>query len=339
MPGFFYRAFGQTLNAEVALPWLSKGDVTPTPDITIHSSQHPGLATFQKQPWLRSSSLTSSGQPSYTAWRLLGDGGYHLQFGDGFEFTVDGSGSHIWSAELSGEKLPSAAAYLLSLVLGTALYLQGLTCLHASAVVVDDQAVLFVGDAGAGKSSLAAFFALNGFPVLSDDIVALLPEGEGFVVPPAVPVVRLRSQFVDSVFGTDHQLPLIAPDWDKVGLRLGSEQSPFPAHPVPPALIYLLSDPPAANGTGPFTQLSPRDALLYLSNFGYLSYFMDKAMHRTEFAVFAALVETVSVRFLSPIGDPRELETLVPQILADVRGTRPPLRPAAKESQAAAWER
>ena len=330
MPGYFYRAFGQTLCAEVALPWLRqvdalRGNGSQTPDISIHSRKHPGLATFRKQPWLRSRSLDPSGKPSLTVWRLIGDGGYHLQFGDGFEFTVDGSGSQIWSAELGGEKLPSAAVYLQGLVLSIALYLRGLTCLHASAVLIDNQAVIFAGDAGAGKSSLAASFALHGYPVLSDDIVALLPGEEGFVVPPAIPVIRLRSHVAEAAFGPNPPLPLIAPDWDKLGLRLNGEKGLFADHAAPPAVIYILSEPASSPGTSSFTQLSRRDALLYLSNFGYLSYWMDKAMQRTEFDVFAALAATAVVRFLSPIGDPREAETLLPQIVEDVRRERRPL--------------
>ena len=53
--------------------------------------------------------------------------------------------------------------------------------LHASGCVVDGQAVLAVGASGAGKSSLATCWSLDGLPALGDDVVLL--DGEGHATP------------------------------------------------------------------------------------------------------------------------------------------------------------
>src|SRR5215467_1918075 len=45
--------------------------------------------------------------------------------------------------------------------------------LHASAVVVDGGAVVFAGETGKGKSTLAALFAAAGYPVVTDDCLLL----------------------------------------------------------------------------------------------------------------------------------------------------------------------
>ena len=45
--------------------------------------------------------------------------------------------------------------------------------LHATAVVVDGEAVAFLGDCGYGKSTLGAAFLARGFPLLTDDVLAL----------------------------------------------------------------------------------------------------------------------------------------------------------------------
>ena len=45
--------------------------------------------------------------------------------------------------------------------------------LHGSAILVDGHAAIFSGDSGAGKSTLAAAFAKKGYPVLTDDMVAI----------------------------------------------------------------------------------------------------------------------------------------------------------------------
>jgi hypothetical protein len=327
----YYRAFGSSLISEVALPGLIEVTPPQAPDICVHCHKQPALYGLKKQRWFCSSELAPSGRPWITVWRLLGDGGYYLQFGDGIEFSIDGSGSHIWSAELSGATAASAATYLLGIVLGLALYLRGLTCLHASAVVVDGKAVLFAGDAGGGKSSLAALFALHGYPVLTDDVVALQRDADELFVQPALPYVRLRPHLAETFFGRSHTLPRISPDWDKYRLALDGTDLLFASQPAAPALIYLLAPQQFSPGTERFTSLPARDALFYLSNLGFLPHLMDKEMHRAEFEVLSLLLRKAEVRLLPAVGDPGRLDELFPVLLADIRRKDPRVRtPAAQ---------
>ena len=61
--------------------------------------------------------------------------------------------------------------------------LQGVVCLHASAVVVDGRAIAVCGASGAGKSTLAAALVAEGAGFLTDDVLALTPsrspDGDG----------------------------------------------------------------------------------------------------------------------------------------------------------------
>src|SRR5262249_22183040 len=152
--------------------------------------------------------------------------------------------------------LEDTATYLLGPVLGFILRLRGVTCLHASAVAICDQAIAILGPAGAGKSTTAASFARAGYKVLTDDIVALDERGDAFLVQPAYPRVRLWSESVNALFGTEDALPLLTPTWDKRYLDLQANISCFQEHPLPLAAIYLL-DKRSSDPAAPFIEAVP----------------------------------------------------------------------------------
>lgn len=69
--------------------------------------------------------------------------------------------------------------YILGIGLAILLHQRGSLVLHASGVSVDGWAALFLGQKGAGKSTLAAVLNERGFPFVTDDIAPLEPAGDG----------------------------------------------------------------------------------------------------------------------------------------------------------------
>src|SRR4029077_52896 len=98
------------------------------------------------------------------------------------EFAIDAGGKRIEVRWADSTTLENARSYLLGPVLGFLLRLRGVTCLHASAVAVDDFAVAIAGPPGSGKCTTAAAFARRGHAVLSDDVVPLLERGDSFAL-------------------------------------------------------------------------------------------------------------------------------------------------------------
>lgn len=120
----------------------------------------------------------------------------------------------------------------------TVLLLQrGLLVLHASAVSIDDQAVVFLGAQTAGKSTMTAAFHREGSPMIADDVVAIRFDDEGPMVVPSVPQIRLSKETVKGLavkntIQYEH-------DWgpEKVYLPI-DDQSPT----VPLGCIYTLEE-------------------------------------------------------------------------------------------------
>lgn len=91
--------------------------------------------------------------------------------------TVDGVGRFLvrGGREIVVEPAPEASErnvrlFLLGSALGILCHQRGLLPLHANAVLIDGAAVAFAGPSGIGKSTLAAYFARAGYPVLCDDV-------------------------------------------------------------------------------------------------------------------------------------------------------------------------
>lgn len=62
-------------------------------------------------------------------------------------------------------------------------HLRGRICLHGSSAALGDRAAVFIGSAGAGKSTLAAALCRRGAALLGDDAVALEASPSGYTIP------------------------------------------------------------------------------------------------------------------------------------------------------------
>jgi hypothetical protein len=118
--------------------------------------------------------------------------GYLVRFPDlaDFEVSSDGYDVHLWPVPGVGS---GTVQHLYSnQVQPLALSRQGQLVLHASAVELNGEAALaFMGQAGQGKSTLAASFATSGSRFLTDDGLHLGWSGEELLILPSHPSIRL----------------------------------------------------------------------------------------------------------------------------------------------------
>ncbi|NDR55712.1 hypothetical protein [Aliiruegeria sabulilitoris] len=105
---------------------------------------------------------------------------FHFTAPEIAEFRISPNGTVlVWPLT---DNYDDIAAYLVGSVLGIALHLRKIIALHASAVEVDGGAVLFCGESGAGKSTMAAALQQHGYPVLCDDLCAIEITNSGAIV-------------------------------------------------------------------------------------------------------------------------------------------------------------
>ncbi len=244
---------------------------------------------------------------------------YQLAFSDGTRFFADHEGRRVWALWAEAYTLEDVESYFFSTVLGFVLRLRGIIALHASAVVIDGQAVALAGPPQAGKSTTAAAFALRGFAVLSDDITVLRPSGDGYLVPPGRPELRLWQRSSEVLAGLPAALPRLSASWDKRFLDLESHGCRGAGRPHPLAAIYLLDWRPESSGQLEITELAGSSGLVALAANSYVAHLLDRQMRATEFDFLTQLLGRLPVRRLTiPTSGPGPAE-IRDRIIADFR--------------------
>lgn len=313
-------AYGLAIQAESFIPGAFPLYSESNADLRIWLEKMPGWREEALQT-AKVSYVTpyedDAGDPVMQAWDLVGGEYLRLLYADSTEFILDRRGTELWVTWPRSQTLEDAATYLLGPVLGLVLRLRGLTCLHASAVAVNGQAIALVGTSGAGKSTAAAAFALAGYKVLADDIVALDERSGAFFVRPAYPRVRLWPSSVGALCGAEDALPLLTPTWDKRYLDLMNNGQSFQPEPLPLGAIYLLDERSSAQNA-PFVESLPdSQKLVTLVANTYANYLLDKQMRAAEFVSLGRLCRQIPFRKVIPNADAKFLPELCRAIVED----------------------
>ncbi len=313
--------YGLRINLSHRVPGLSFSNLHSTaPDIQVDFGvMPPWLAGEQatRKLWFVRPNDRPGADPRLIVWRL-GDY-FHLRYADGTEFVVDNGGTRVWADWPTDTlTLEDTATYLLGPVMGFVLLLRGCISLHACAVAVEDRAIALVGPAGSGKSTTAAAFAEQGYPILAEDVVTLKDRGAEFLVQPGYPSIRLWPSSVAALYGAAASLPRLTPTWDKCYLDLTQEKYEFQQQPLPLSAIYLL-DERADDPAPAVCELAPTERLMSLVANTYATYLMDKTMRAREFAFLNRVVETVPIRRVIPHSDPARIGDLCQTIIESFR--------------------
>ena len=235
-----YLAFGLTLETGIDFTGVLQESTAGT-DIFITEDLLPQRANRPTRVQRRGVRARIGISPTGILLNWEGIGRFHMA-----------NGTHI-TYQNKGADEGTLRLFLLSEVIGILLYQRGLFLLHGSAVQVSDEAAVFLGIPGAGKSTTAAAFGKAGHLVLTDDLVAIqLIDSKPFVIP-AFGQYKIWKNTVDGL-GFDEST--LEPSFEGATKFLVCQPlASFPRNPVPLRSITLLYPPNSRKKSEPIRPL------------------------------------------------------------------------------------
>ncbi len=248
-----YNLYGLRVHSEIALPApIAQSDLPPY-DLRVCWGERKAISDTAPAGAILAQLLLDNGR-GYT---LTDNGsGYVYFFHQTGEFWID---YDLRSARvhLAPDVHPDLAGLLIvGNVIACVLTLAGECVLHASAVEMGGLALAFLGGSGMGKSTVAALLCINGTRLVTDDLLRLEPNGQGWRCFPGTGQLRLHKNAV-ALFNFPETMLEATPD-DRVAVNLG-------VSPSMPLLGAIVIPHLSHNCDAVEVERIPRDkSLLYL---------------------------------------------------------------------------
>ena len=314
-----YSLHGLVIDSSHPLAGVPAMESGRAADVVVRFGARPaeadGWSESVERP-VHTSESAGGAAPVLVADRPHHDETLRLRYAEGIRFHVSPRGDAVWCDWVAPLTEADAVSYLLGPVIGVVLRRRGVLALHASAVVIAGGAWALLGPGGSGKSTLAAAFAYAGFPVLTDDILALRREGEAWIVLPAHHGIRLWEDSARLVAEEGSAFPEISPTWPKRDLDLARHELPIAHAPVPLRGVLVLEDYGALGVPPALEPLKPSGLLVELVANVYVNYLASSDELAGELGELRALAFRVPGWKLWPGAGVSGLRSTVEQVVS-----------------------
>jgi hypothetical protein len=243
--------------------------------------------------------LQRIGRRSYQ-YAHLQDGSSYVRWDGIGEFLVSGGGRFITCGRFPKASMESFQVYLLGQALSFALVKNGFEPVHATCVVIDGEAVAFLGNSGFGKSSLAAYFLQAGDRLLTDDLLLVREGVNGLQAYPGPPRIKLLPGMARSFLGEYASGVRMNPQTRKLVIPLDGNR--ICAAPVPLRALYVLAHPRKVvlQGRGVhIRRLSSREAFVSLLSHAFNYVILDEDRLQRQFTETMRLTRAAPLSELS----------------------------------------
>ena len=262
-----YRAYGINIRSVVPLPELAKTESAP--DVRVRYGE------VANSPLLES--LTADGEvferPGFRI--VVTPRAIAVRWDRVGAFLMDGGSEVIIEPEPSVPE-EDLQPFLTGPVLSVVLHQRGFLVLHASAVVIEDSAVAFLGAKGDGKSTLAAHLQVRGHRLIADDIVPVNFESGYPEVIAGFPRIKLYNDAIAAVGEEPSSFPLIHRFVEKRSFQYCDSVS---TEPIPLQSLYVLSESEGVN----LEELGHASAFIEITRHSYLNRYLkalnDESKH------------------------------------------------------------
>jgi len=198
-----YRSAAQNFRFPYSIPELAPFAANETVSSTALFAPN----SFRKNELIsRAKGWVGGAQRKVETWSA--PAGVLLKVEDGSDFYISSDGQTIRRSEGKLDLQKLDREILVGPVLVLALALRGVWSLHASAAMYKENIVVFLGESGQGKSTLAAYLSQNkDWRLVTDDILPTEIDASGVYVLPHFPQLKLPMD-AQPCIGLPERLPL-----------------------------------------------------------------------------------------------------------------------------------
>lgn len=290
---YYYDAYGLKIKSELRLPELIASQ-TSNFDVEIKQGTLDQSPLTNLEQYFFCCESTSEGL--YLFWQGIGT----MLIAQGKTITLD------LVADYDEARV---RLFILGAALGAILHQRGYIVLHASAVAINHQAVIFTAAKGEGKSTMTATLHARGHEFMADDVVAIdVNHPQQPMVYPAFPQLKLWPDAVKQIGKDPDTLPKLIERLEKRDYLFQN----FSLDPLPLKQIFVL-------GTDEQIAIKPlnsQETMLTLLRNVYVARFGSSLLSTKDPAYFLRLTQFAQQVSLMKLLRPRNLE-----LVADVAAT------------------
>lgn len=301
---FSFRAYGHTIACNRPVPgWLPQASDSPDLALIFSASPPVDWQPAQHQPAFLGLVKNRDGKSLLSLYRL--EACPVMRFLDRADF-------YLWPDRVIcclQQDLPAFAlnTLLLANVLPFWLELKGFVTIHASAVSLSGQAVAFIAHSHRGKSTLAASMLQQGFSLLTDDVLPLVPQEAGYLAYPGFPAMRMWPDETEHFFARVDDLEKVHPEYSKRYVPLAEmDRGAFSDQPSQLKRIYILERRESSDlPDGPRIEgVSTRDAVIELLRYSFVTRLAEAAgLAPNRFKFLTGMVQKIPLsRLVYPSG-------------------------------------
>jgi hypothetical protein len=256
-----YTAYGLNICSVLPLPELKLSTDLSAADIVIQWGKVHWLLPEPCPSW---SYFHFEEDTAYLYWSVVG------------KFLVR-AGKEIIIEPMAGVDESVLRLPLLGTVLAMVLHQRQQLLLHGSAIALGNQAVVFLGASGQGKSTMAATLYGRGHSMMGDDVAAINLEKPRIpMLIPGFPQIKLWPEAVTASLGDDPEaLRKIHPEGEK---RARSTADRFLENPLPLRRIYVLAEGASLQ----IRTLKPQEAIAKLVGNSYIPMVVGERFMRSQ---------------------------------------------------------